>query len=209
MRLTNFRLSTGFRLSRGAALLPAAAIVLAACGGGGGGGGGGGDEAPDPTAGPTTAEGDPIPTATPFAIVPEPIIVTDADAIAAAAEPLGAPVAYVVEAGDSLSAIADRYDTTVEAIMEANGLTDPRLIFVDQELVIPGPNVLASSPPAPAGGASASETGLTTYVVQAGDTALAIAFQFDVSLEELAAANGTTVDSLNNLNVGDELVIPS
>ena len=203
MRLTNFRLSTSFRLSRGFALLPAAAIVLAACGGWGG------DEAPDPTAGPTTAGGDPIPTATPFAIVPEPIIVSDDDALAAAADPLGAPVAYVVEAGDTLSGIADRYDTSVDAIMAENGLTDPTLIFVGQELSLPGPNVLASSSPAPSGGASASDSGLTTYVVQSGDTALGIAFQFDVSLEELAAANGTTVASLNNLNVGDELVIPS
>ena len=44
---------------------------------------------------------------------------------------------HVVVAGDTLSALAKEYGTTVEAIMEANGLTDPGLIIVDQELAIP------------------------------------------------------------------------
>ena len=200
MRLIVFPVSTA-RAATAAALIPATALLLAACGGGG-------DDLPVPTAGPTTSQGEPIPTATPFASLPEPTIVSSSEGAAAA--PGAGPVGYVVEAGDTLSGIADRYDSSVEAIMEANELTDPTLIFVGQELIIPGAEVLASTPPlAPTGGASAAETGLTTYVVQSGDTALGIAFQFDVTLEELAAANGTTVESLNSLQIGDELVIPS
>ena len=45
-------------------------------------------------------------------------------------------------------------------------------------------------------------------MVQGGDTAYGIALEFDVTLEELAAANGTTVDGLTNLFEGDELIIP-
>jgi LysM repeat protein len=43
---------------------------------------------------------------------------------------------YVVEAGDTLDAIAVRYGTTIEALMAANGLGSD-LINVGQVLVIP------------------------------------------------------------------------
>jgi LysM repeat protein len=46
---------------------------------------------------------------------------------------------YVVVPGDTLSAIAARCDTTVEAIVQANvAITDPNRILVDQTLTIPG-----------------------------------------------------------------------
>jgi LysM repeat protein len=43
---------------------------------------------------------------------------------------------YTVRSGDYLTSIAQRYNTTVQAIMEANGLTSTRL-FVGQKLIIP------------------------------------------------------------------------
>ncbi len=43
-----------------------------------------------------------------------------------------------VLAGDSLSKIAKRHDTTVEDIMARNAIDDPNLLFVGQELVIDG-----------------------------------------------------------------------
>jgi len=46
-------------------------------------------------------------------------------------------VTYIVERGDTLGAIARRYDVTVKAIMEANGIMDPRRLRVDQKLIIP------------------------------------------------------------------------
>lgn len=45
---------------------------------------------------------------------------------------------YVVESGDTLSAIAKRFDTTVKAIVEANDLKNPDNIDVGDEFVIPG-----------------------------------------------------------------------
>ena len=58
--------------------------------------------------------------------------------------PTGAPIAtapaqvtHVVQLGETLSAIGRLYGVTYQAIMEANGLTDPGLIAVGQELVIP------------------------------------------------------------------------
>ncbi|MBI2862578.1 MAG: LysM peptidoglycan-binding domain-containing protein [Chloroflexi bacterium] len=47
------------------------------------------------------------------------------------------PRVHVVQPGDSLYGLAQRYGTTVEAIAEANGITDPRRLSVGQELVIP------------------------------------------------------------------------
>jgi Tfp pilus assembly protein FimV len=45
---------------------------------------------------------------------------------------------YVVRSGDTLSAIAQRFDTTVQAIVRANDISDPDIIDVGQRLRIPG-----------------------------------------------------------------------
>ncbi|MDN5301306.1 MAG: hypothetical protein PWQ60_820 [Thermoanaerobacteraceae bacterium] len=46
-------------------------------------------------------------------------------------------IRYLVRSGDTLSAIAERFGTTVEAIMEANNLANPDIIFAGQVLLIP------------------------------------------------------------------------
>ena len=63
------------------------------------------------------------------------------------ADPDAAPtgVSVTVQAGDSVSKIAKRYDTTVDAILVGNNISDPNLIFVGQTLVI----TTAAEPAAP------------------------------------------------------------
>lgn len=51
--------------------------------------------------------------------------------------PAPTPRTYVVEAGDNLTQIARRFDTTVDALVEANDIEDPDLIHPGQELTIP------------------------------------------------------------------------
>lgn len=46
---------------------------------------------------------------------------------------------HTVEAGQTLSAIAQHYKVSVKAIMRANNLTDPSLIRVGQVLFVPDP----------------------------------------------------------------------
>ena len=57
-----------------------------------------------------------------------------------------APLLVTVQSGESLSIIAGRYDVTVSAIMEANGLTDANMLSVGQQLVIPGVSAPATGP---------------------------------------------------------------
>jgi len=43
----------------------------------------------------------------------------------------------VVQEGDTLAAIAQRFGTTVSALQAANGIEDPDEIIIGQRLVIP------------------------------------------------------------------------
>lgn len=66
------------------------------------------------------------------------ILLADPDATATEADEAGDVLIVTVEAGDSLSKIAKRHNTTVEEIMSRNAIEDPNLLFVGQDLVIDG-----------------------------------------------------------------------
>ena len=72
----------------------------------------------------------PSPTTAPTSTQPAPTTVTTVPP-----SPAGT---YVVEAGDTLSSIAARFSVTVDAISQANGITDVNSIRPGQELIIPG-----------------------------------------------------------------------
>ena len=104
--------------------------------------------------------------------------------------PVYADSTYVVKSGETLSQIARRFGVTVQAIVTANGLTNPNLIWAGQNLIIPAPGTIPSAPATtvPAG----SFTVQTTYRVQSGDSLYKISRQFGVSLTALMAANQLT-----------------
>jgi LysM repeat protein len=55
-------------------------------------------------------------------------------------------VTHRVQRGENLIGIAARYGTTVRAIVRANGLANPDVIFIGQKLIIPLPTQPAPTP---------------------------------------------------------------
>lgn len=98
---------------------------------------------------------------------------------------------YVVEPGDTLSAIAARFGTSVDAIVQANDIADAHWIYVGQQLQIPG---AVGTPPAPAAPVAAPAAPATssgrTYTVVAGDTLYGIAGRFGTTVDAIARLNG-------------------
>lgn len=47
------------------------------------------------------------------------------------------PVFHTVQAGESLLAVANRYDVSVASLQDANGILDPRTLQIGQQLIIP------------------------------------------------------------------------
>jgi LysM repeat protein len=114
--------------------------------------------APAPTAAPTEAptaalEPTAVPTAAPTAApteaptaAPEPTAAptaapTEAPAPTAAPPPPSTPRKYTVAAGDTLRSIAEKFNVSVTALLQANKLTPQQAdsLRVGQELVIPAP----------------------------------------------------------------------
>ena len=76
-------------------------------------------------------------------------------------------ITYTVKPGDTLSEIAEKYNTTVEKLAEKNKIEDIHLIFVDQVLVIEGTAPAAKTyeaPAAPATPAAESNTAAASTV---------------------------------------------
>jgi membrane-bound lytic murein transglycosylase D len=100
---------------------------------------------------------------------------------------------HVVKAGDTPSAIARRYGSTVDAIMAANGIRNPRSLRIGQTLVVPrGPverPARSGARSAPAGEKVAIAVP-NRYVVRPGDTLYSIARRFGTSTEEIQRRNG-------------------
>ena len=64
-------------------------------------------------------------------------LLVDGDNLEASTFSGDSPTTVTVEEGDTLSELADQFSSSVEAIMEANNLTNPDMINVGQELIMP------------------------------------------------------------------------
>lgn len=107
---------------------------------------------PTATPYPTYTPVSSAPTYTPSAGVytPRPTNTAPVVPITPGSQPGSAFRTHIVVAGDTLSGLAKEYGTTVEAIVEANELSDPELIIVGQLLSIPvGETGPASTPTTP------------------------------------------------------------
>jgi LysM repeat protein len=111
---------------------------------------------------------------------------------------------YRVQWGDTLTGIARRFNTTVQAIVQLNNIPNPDLIYVGQELEIPEDGQPPPSPPAPT--PTPPPGGQTTYVVQSGDTLSRIASRFGTTVAVLVQLNN--IPNPNLIYVGQVLIVP-
>lgn len=87
-------------------------------------------------------------------------------------------ITYVIQPGDTLSGIAGRYGTTVSALAQLNGISDPNKIYAGNTIRVP-------------------ENGGTGenaqyYTIHPGDTLSGIALKFGTTVSTLAQLNGIT-----------------
>ena len=102
---------------------------------------------------------------------------------------------YTVKSGDTLSGIAEKYNTTVEKLAEKNKIKDIHLIYVDQVLVIDGEapatsTTSAAIAEAPVAAPAATET--TTYEAPAASVTVA---EETVATTETSASTSTVSGS--------------
>lgn len=161
------------------------AVAAGACGG------------DDDSSSPTPGSGSPAATSSVSSVTPEPSDTSEATPTPGIEPTLQPGATYVVELGDTLYSIAQRFRVTVDAIAQANNISDPTQISVGQTLFIPGASGTPAStpssttPPATGGGPS--------QVISKGNTSRkAIAFTFDAGSDagytaqilDTLAANG-------------------
>lgn len=87
---------------------------------------------------------------------------------------------YTVKSGDTLSAIASKYNTTVEKLVSINNISNPNLINVGQVLKLIGEVY----------------TSVKTYTVVAGDNLSSIASRFNTTVERICSLNGISNPNL-------------
>lgn len=99
---------------------------------------------------------------------------------------------YTIQSGDTLSKIAERFHTTVEALSKLNGITDPDTIWAGNVIKVP---LTASVLPMPIPETQES-SGVIQYIVQEGDTLWKIAQRYGVTVADLININRLTQPDL-------------
>jgi len=101
-----------------------------------------------------------------------------------------APPSHVVQPGDTVAAIADRFGLRTVDVLTWNGLSWRSVIYPGQTLTLHATAPAPAAAPAPVVAPAAATT--ATHEVVAGDTVFAIARKYATTVDAVLAANGLT-----------------
>ena len=103
----------------------------------------------------------------------------------------GETIYYTVKWGDTLTALARKYGTTVQSIVDLNNIANPNLIYVGQKLLIKTN--------------SSAEQEEVIYTVVRGDTLSQIALKYGTTVSSIVALNN--IPNPNLIYPGQKFVI--
>ena len=100
---------------------------------------------------------------------------------------------YIVVAGDTLSKIASKYNTTYQKLAEYNGIANPNLIYPGQKIKIPSSNNSSNSDP-------------IIYTIKKGDTLSAIAKKYGTTWQKIYEDNKGVIGKNPNLIIPGQVI---
>lgn len=98
------------------------------------------------------------------------------------------PTVYTVQRGDTLYAIAKKYNTTVAQLIKLNGIKNANTIKAGQKLLLFKPSATKK------------------YTVRSGDTHYAIALRFNTTVSRLATLN--RISNVDLISIGQIIQLP-
>ena len=111
-------------------------------------------------------------------------------------DPVPQPIIHTVQSGDTLWKIAQRYGTTIDAIVKANNLDPAKYLYIGQKITIP---TLATTPEPPA-------VQPVIHTVVSGDTLWKISVKYGTTIDAIVKANN--LDPAKYLYIGQKITIP-
>jgi LysM repeat protein len=93
---------------------------------------------------------------------------------------------HTVRKGESLSAIAERYDVSQSQLMAWNDIDNANKVYAGQKLKVAGGGSSSSAKTS----SKSKSSGWTTYTVKSGDNLTEIAKRYGCSVSELKSWNG-------------------
>lgn len=119
----------------------------------------------------------------------------------------GQKTTYTIQAGDTISSIVKKFDTTSAVLAELNPSLQSNYnqIVIGQKLIVPA-KTLTNTTTANSSLKKAYTGKNVEYKVKSGDTFLGIANRFNISASDLAELNNT--DVMTRVKIGQTLLIP-